>query len=258
MRSLFRNLEKTVVFDEIFHEDEPGREDNFLYFLGKCCAEPGFYARKLIPSHDRRLALFEDYFSYLDELAATRVDGCDAFVASVNYNSLGALNSIYHELYAPPKLLDLVRGEKFKIIHLVRQNILAAILSEMLAIKTGVWHLGYLDADKAETKAKVHVDVSVLMRQLYLARAEYLTFKEALENRANVITLRYETLFEPDRHVNETDLSRLETHLHLAQPLPRQVEYAKTTTIPLRDLIENIGEVEAALGWTPFGHMLDA
>jgi hypothetical protein len=168
------------------------------------------------------------------------------------------LNSIYQALHEPPKLLDYLHDDQFKIIHVVRNNILAVIISEMLAMKTGVWHLGYLDAAKANTEVQLRVDVASLMDRLYFTQAENLAYARILSGRSNTVTVSYESLFGSDRQMNEPDLAAIEAHVGASQPLPRIVEYAKTRTRRLRDLIENVDELEAVLRCSPFAAMLDA
>jgi hypothetical protein len=57
----------------------------------------------------------------------------------VKYNQLRCVSSLVHDLGAQPILLDFFRSRKFRIIHIVRKNVVQAALSMSIAMKTDTW-----------------------------------------------------------------------------------------------------------------------
>ena len=253
LRVGWRKLKNIHVYDEIFHEVDANREENFLNFVDALSATPN--AHLLTPSYKVRNTLFNAYVEHLDACTAKAAPEAQAYVCSINYNFLGALNCVTQSFEEPPRLLNYLGVHKFLIIHLVRRNLLASIISEMLAKQTGVWHLGYLSADKA-SQDSVRVDVDYLLRRLYLGHAELLTYAAQLQTQKSVLSVDYERLYLEDRRLDETEMARIEEFLGLNN-LPRVVGLAKTRVRKLRETIENIREVETALRWTQFHSMLD-
>lgn len=104
---------------------------NFFRVLEE--GEPGL--RTGPPSEQRQAAIWKQYVERLGVLSPGRRP-----VIDVKYNSLHNLQPVWSPPGARPLLLDLVRLTGGVVVHLVRRDTLAQILSEIFAYESDVWH----------------------------------------------------------------------------------------------------------------------
>lgn len=80
----------------------------------------------------------------------------------VKYNQLRCLTPQFRDLRSPPILLDYFRSRKFCIIHLVRNNIVHAALSLIVAKWRNVW----VNTDRTTIEGRYHVSWQMLRDEM--------------------------------------------------------------------------------------------
>ena len=174
-------LRKNNVFcpGEIFH---PGRNqtDSFFYYLKNI--------RKLsyLDIVTNNTECWTNYLSYLEELAGEK-----DMVLDIKYNSWHHFNSSWHQPVHPPRLLGLLPRTTW-IIHIIRRNIFAQVLSGEVAQKRGQFHN---NTDEDLSSMKFAVDVERFSKKYELIEESTEKYCEWLEDRKNVMTFYYEDLF---------------------------------------------------------------
>jgi hypothetical protein len=142
--------------------------------------------------------------------------------------------------------------EGWKMIHLVRRNILRMHLSAILAKSRNVYLL--YKGQPALPLNKLNLDCAQLLEQL-----------RAKENQAREDELVLKGLF-PLRLTYEDDLLNESSHQKTANKVfaflgldsvPVKTEYLRTTPSALSEFIENHEEVYHALATSEFAHYLD-
>jgi hypothetical protein len=107
----------------------------------------------------------------------------------VKYNQLRCVAPLYGDLRSPPLLLDYFRDRCFRLIHLVRKNVVHAALSLILAKWRNVW----TNDGRAVIDGRYHVTWEMLeseIRWIVEERAEFLRSVRGLP----VLTCTYEDM----------------------------------------------------------------
>jgi LPS sulfotransferase NodH len=257
LRSLFVDINGLYVFGEIFHYDQHDQPENFQYFLKNRILPSENLRELLIPFSENQEKLFSLYIDHLEGLVTEEESGARTLLAAIHYNNFSVSNTVTHAISDPPLLLWRLTESNGRIIHLVRRNTLASIVSWHLAKQTGVWHVSADTITKTQPPKEISIDVKDLLRSLYSAEVERETYESVLSKASNALTVTYEDLFRADGDLNPSIVDAICQHVRLPK-LQNKVAYSKTRGRSLRETIANIKEVDAALRWTPFYWMLDA
>jgi len=84
---------------------------------------------------DKRIEAFEKYLSQLTAL----VEPGD-LVVDVKYNSIRSLSGYWDSDYGSHDFTSFITSRHFPVLHLIRKNILKVLISNKLALQTGIWH----------------------------------------------------------------------------------------------------------------------
>jgi len=199
----------------------------------------GFLERvRPFPGHGRRLRLF----GYLGSVYAGR-----AGVGAVGFKLM------YGQVHANPGLLPYLALRRVHVLHLIRANLLRAVLSYDVAKSTGVFHARRGDALPSTI---VRVDPADLLERLE-QREEAVTLARRWVERYRLPCLQVSYEGMCDRR--EETLSRILRVLGVEPSVDKlESAFARINSVPLSELIENLAEVRAALAGTRFEWMLES
>lgn len=119
-------------FGEVFHTWNRDEPHNFFNFQ-RSPAESGTPFELM--GWDDKAKLFSRYARKLESLTAKPVHLLD-----IKYASWHHLNPLYYGFSNPPLLVKILAEHHAAIVHVVRHDVLAQVLSEELAFGRGVWH----------------------------------------------------------------------------------------------------------------------
>lgn len=148
-----------------------------------------------------------------------------------------------------PAVLDYLRAHDFKVIHIVRQNLLKMYISRFRARQTGV----YLSTESAE-KVLLHVPVDSLVEELAALEEEQETL-QSLVSRLSLdsVTVSYESIASRAR---QSELRRLLLFLGVDPDVHLEPRSTKITPDDLGEAIANYEEVVTALADTAYQRFL--
>ena len=137
------------------------------------------------------------------------------------------------------------------VVHLTRENPVRGMVSARLAKQTGRWGVGATGGVGEETaRATVRLDPAHVLQDL-AAGARQRREADALFAGHAVAHVTYEELVEDPGAA----LARLQAHLGLPV-VALETRTRKQNRRPLADVVENLGDVEAALGGTEWADLL--
>ena len=193
---------------------------------------------------------FQGYLKYLESIVPS---GTELIVIDCKYNFLvGALPCGTYSPDAPPFLLALFRKHRFRIVHLVRTNILATLVSSILSVQNQKW----ATADPTELKVRtVRVPTNTLIRQLDSRLQERKCYERHLMG-PDVLNVTYEDLFSGERFNSKT-VGAVCDFLGIREALSDIPLYKKMTD-ELSVAVENFEEVKECLKSTPYSSFVDS
>jgi LPS sulfotransferase NodH len=148
-----------------------------------------------------------------------------------------------------PAALDHLRAHDFKIVHIVRHNLLKTYISRIRARQTGV----YLSTGSPEM-VLLHVPVDSLVERLAELEKEQQALQSLL-SRLNLesVTVSYESLAGQSR---DSELKRILSFLSVDPEIRLEPRSTKITPDDLTQVIANYEEVATALNDTAYEHFL--
>lgn len=220
---------------------QPGVEAHGELFLDEPRTRPAIASRtdfpRFVEQDERRGSLrIARVFSYLNRLYRGQ--------RTVGFKLM------YGQLRRYPELLVFLVLRRVRIVHLVRQNHLDAIISEDLAKLTGTSHVS---AEAAGDVPKIQLDPSTLAdrmrrRNRRPRQARWLVRLSGCPR----LEVTYESLLEGDG-----ELARIAAFLGIDRGLnPTKSSLAKRGSASHRDSLLNYEEVRQALSSTPYAGML--
>jgi LPS sulfotransferase NodH len=172
---------------------------------------------------------------YLDTIFFSR--------AATNYTAIG-FKLMLDQAKRYPSVLDYLRRNKFKIIHLTRENILKIHISRLRAQQTGVYA-----SNHSAKKIKVRVPIDSLLEDLDLLSDQ----NDELESSVSRLGLDYLTVkYEQLTHSREPELRRILSFLMVRETVELQARVVKLTPDSLEQAVENYKEMRDALEHTRY------
>ena len=215
----------------------------YKYLHGRVRKNPSL----CIPTLANVSGLFGGYLNYLRRLSGD----VDLILFDCKYDFLrGAMTPGAVRMEHSP-LLDLLIRHDFKIIHLVRDNVLAMLVSVELSTRTKVWATPNPDKMKDRT---VELPLGNLLDKLGKLRREQKHWEAVLEPIA--LTVHYETLFV-DGEVPESTLQSFADHLDVPREFVARPAYQKIG-LPLKDAIRNYDAVAKVLEGSIYERYLES
>ena len=175
-------------------------------------------------------------------------------IIDIKYDQTHLLNTMWHSLDSTPNVLKLIMEHGYRIIHLIRKNLVARQSSFLLAKASGVW-VNHNWQSEAAVADKVTVDLSELRNGLIKDHMRIQFFNECFNGYPHILNLYYEDLLKNgmlNMHAN-----RLANFLEQPVPTPEQFRPATRKIAPkMKDYIANFNDVAKELKGTPFAAML--
>lgn len=218
------------LFGEIFDPNHNGKTLSFFNFYQRAVADDPTLC---LP--DRRIAAFEKYIEFLDGNVAA-----DHYVLDIKYASLRHMESYWPR--AREVLTQYIIDRQWPVIHLIRTDLLAAILSHMRARETGVWMTK--NPDHRDTFSTT-VDPAGVLNSVAGRRHAIQKYRRDFEG-ARLLELVYEEFVDSPNGISEPAMERIRDFLGVADEFSRTPETRKLITRPLSETIENYDEVLAA------------
>jgi hypothetical protein len=156
---------------------------------------------------------------------------------------------MYRQLLRKPEILLKMILDRYKVVHLVRENHLDVRVSSLITRKRGEAHSN----EKTDTPM-VHLDPSLLVMRLKLRQNVVRTARFILRVLPlSAIEVTYESLCED----TERTLSTAASFLSVDPYTDYQSPFKKISTVPDWERIENYEEVRSVLSGTEFEGLLD-
>jgi LPS sulfotransferase NodH len=228
-------------FGEVFNE---ANKQSFFDFYAGMFASDSQWA---YPSRSR--ALFCAYVEACKAKVAVWKPSARIVVFDVKYDHFCVVQNAWHGLRQRPALLDEALANDWDVIHLVRNDALACVISNLYAQSSGVYHVerngASPEAKAASTRMRVNVQgVCHLFREL---RWEIGMVDYWLGSLGNVCRLEYEALFDPDGDFSAAVAQRLASFLRVEIPIDTSPQLSKVISGDPLSLVENRDELAAAL-----------
>ena len=240
LRSLIDSHPDVQAFGEVFLYRHAHLKDCYYYFLKHLVEQD---PDVVVPGPDASPALFDRYLAYLESLVP---EGTKAIMFDCKYNFLdGALVTGDAYFGQPPFLLRQFRRRDFAIIHCIRLNVLATLVSGHLTAKNQVWATDDLSRIKHTT---TELPTENLLRNLEHRRSEQEHYKRLLGGQ--VLTAVYEDILVNGRY-SEGFVDALAAHCQLDNRFVAEPKFKKIAP-PVSEAIENIDEVRRTLQGTEF------
>ncbi|WP_262689860.1 sulfotransferase [Kordiimonas aestuarii] len=244
LRALLEEHANISAFGEVFLGRHAHMKECYYHFLKERVKDD---IGLIIPSEQNSVQLFDDYLTYLDTIKSP---DSDYLLFDCKYNFLqGALSTGEHNWSQAPFLLRQFIRRNFKIIHIVRENVLATYVSSLLSMKNQVWATS--DASRIKHRS-AEVPTDGLAQTLARRTQEHQHFKQMLA-RANCLTVIYEKMFDGENFA-PAFLQETESFLGI-KGLPKKPSLIKIAP-PLAQSIENFDEVKKVLTGTEFEALL--
>ena len=218
------------LFGEIFDPNHNGKGLSFFNFYQRVVADDPTLC---LPNN--RIAAFEKYIEFLDENVAA-----DHYVLDIKYASLRHMES-----YWPSNkevLTQYIIDRQWPVIHLIRTDLLAAILSQVRARETGVWMTK--KSDHCDTFSTT-VDPVGIVNSVAGRSHAIKKYRRDFQG-ARLLELIYEKFVDAPNGISESDMERIREFLGVTDEFSRTPETRKLITRPMSQTIENYEDVLAA------------
>ncbi|WP_374764528.1 hypothetical protein [Yunchengibacter salinarum] len=176
-------------------------------------------------------------------------------LVDLKYDQSNGLDANWNLPDRPPRIIARLVAENWPVIHLVRRNKLAQIVSFEKARKTDQWALR---TGKARADARVWLNPDTLIYRIETEMARNQAFADFLANHDRIVTLTYEDLFLPgSNRVAEPAVDAIDALLPADRRLHRPVEtwLVKQARDFMADIV-NEAEVRSVLEASPHAWMI--
>lgn len=234
---------------EIF-EESPGAplpNSRFFEFLAARVKEDPTWA---LPN--RRKELFVDFLDRIPALTGKALN-----VIDVKYNSTHHLDGYWREPGEVPAFFDIIRDLRIPIVHLIRENMLKTIISELRAEVLNQYTAIHGDA---VNRQPIYIAPHKVLHRIRRLDQSISVVRNLLSSYLKSIELTYEEVFNISdittpgeiRPLNSECLERLAKFFGRDAAFDNRPQYQKLTDNRLEVAIENWTEVRSALLGTPF------
>ena len=243
---------------EIFTDRTDVEPTPYIYWCDKVFLEAPELTR---PFENNRAELFMKYLNFSENYYGNPTQPSCTLV-TINYNSLHMMNAVWQNMFDTPFVLEIVRRNRVGAIHLVRRNILRALVSDAKARQTNVWHrtignrLTSQDS-QSDQLPKITIDTSTLVKELSRRSMEIDFVSRFFATYKNALTVYYEELFEDSGMPVPGEFEKIFKFMDVQCTRPVSTEYIKTGKSELENDIENWSEVCARLSETEFEKYLN-
>jgi LPS sulfotransferase NodH len=153
----------------------------------------------------------------------------------------------YEQARKYPQVLKWIRKNDVRVIHLIRENALKAIVSDFTAKKRGVTHV-----TAPVERVTVSVPPGELRRRLVDREKRVQRFREGFAGR-RYLEISYESFLEKP----ESETRRILDFLGIERFVPLTSRYVKQNPEKLSEILENYAEIARVFNGTDFARYLE-
>ncbi len=251
IRKAIQGSGEYIDIGEIFHSDfynyERGTIREGYFFFGYLTKRIAEEAHLIHPQYWQG-----EFRKFVEQCI---VDNLKGIIIDMKYNSFDYVHSErsmpncisnYQPLF---ELSD--RGSAF--IHVVRDNVLNAIVSERLAMKTGQWGVS---PGQERIRAKIVLNPYTIATELTIETDARSYVDRVLAQYSKVVQLHYRDLFTRDGKFSRRFRDALEKVVPDCS-IPATPGFQKQNDASLDEVLENHNEIREALAPTSFSWMLN-
>jgi len=255
LRDMLLQAPSAAILPEIFHNDYLDNENFFFnYYLKQISKD----IKLALPSAENREKLLLDYLEFLVRRYSKGKHKKKVLSLTVNYNSLHCLNTYWQNTYDVPYLIQLIENLDFKVIHLVRENILAALISEERARQSGLWHLRK-DGPNDTRPQKIRINTATLENELNERQREIRMLDEFLVRRMpdRRLMVTYESLFPANANLPSAEvLESIRLFTGIDEVLAPATRFLRTAAKSFSESVENFDDVAETLASTEYSRFI--
>jgi LPS sulfotransferase NodH len=203
---------------------------------------------------DKRLEAFEIYLSKL-----SAVVGPGDLVVDVKYNSIRSLGGYWDTEYGSHDFTSFITSRNISVLHLIRKNILKVIVSNKLAVHTGVWHRNEERSEK-ESLPKIRLNPKRVLGDIRYALKLRQDYQTRFSGYSNYDEIVYEDFVQEQGFTEPGINSRVLALFLEKSPVsqtPTELPFKKTTPDDPSEVVENWQEVIRFVRTTEHGWMTD-
>lgn len=237
---------EAIDLGEIFHQEFSQNETNFFHFLKKKIKKDEKYIHP-----DWHEEVFQDFLDLLQNNFRNNY-----VVIDIKYNALNFIGSgvIFKEI---PLLINEISKRNSLFVHVYRKNKLRALVSELIAQRTGVWGVWGNDSETSSVRKDIFIDPNMALSRTYICEEFQSKVNDWLKNPLKQFEIQYEEMFEESGDFSEKSKSIASELLSVQKKNLNfeSVSLRKQNPESLQELITNFDDVDAAFSCTEYGWM---
>jgi hypothetical protein len=237
-KEMLANHPNIVNFGEIFNENNG---QSFFEFLKARVSEDADW---LLPS--RRGDAFLAYLDHCTKKAADSNNQATTLVVDVKYDQSHLVYEAWRDMNAIPSLFALIKSSGWSVIDIRRNGIADMIISNLMAIRTGVYQRALAEPPNQELKFKA--DLLHFERMVISTRESYRRIERYFAGYERYLKLIYEDMFDSGSgDFSQGILKKASTFLgvdDLFDPQPRLQKLLRPDSL---SYVENAEDVRALL-----------
>ena len=236
--NLFRRVlgshpEIDPLFGEIFdprHKNEPMMF--FNYYLSLVSTEPKY----ALP--ENRAAAFKTFIDF----CSSKIEK-NRMVFDIKYNSMFHIDSYFPE--HEPVILKLIKLSSYPVIHLIRDDLVSAVFSEIVANRAGIYVIEKDEQKSAfDDRQRISVDTFSFVNQVRHRHNVIQNYRNKLLSYENTTEIIYEDILDGEAIAN-TPLENVGRLCGLDPSLfSREQPTKKMVSRPVEEAIKNYSDLE--------------
>jgi hypothetical protein len=227
---------------EAFNEGNPHALSRYL--VSRAAHEP----EVVLPR--RSVPCFLDWLGESCAVAAREKPGARIVVVDLKSDQAHLIHEEWWHVAAPPRLFSLIKEHGWKVIDLRRRDLLALVVSSMVATATRTYHSFDL-AEGTRQTARIRVEPRELLSLIRATEAGYRLLSGQFKAYSGHLGLIYEDLFDPSGRFSGATLARLAAFLGVENRFDPAPRLEKLLTGDIFSYVENADEVKAFLAANP-------
>lgn len=172
---------------EVFNPDGDPNEHAYFPFLVEWLRAE---LSRAVPRQENFDRLFDEYIAGLCESAEMPF-----VLIDIKYSQTHFMNPLWHNPDSTPGILQMITKRGFRIVHLIRRNLLARRASFELASTSGRW-VEHVHQDTADRPPKDALDTAQIRQDLTRDLARIKFFDQCLHGYPHLLNIFYEDILD--------------------------------------------------------------